>query len=331
MKTAYLFAILVSVIFITALPLKTSAIGQVTEPIIIKNAQRGQAPQATLTIINNDKVETDIGLLAKGDIASWTEFYTINDLKNSIKDLKMSAGSQAKIIARFNIPTDVHNGKYRGFVSVSKKFDKGAASSDQSSVSISQEIDREVTIEINGKEIIAFEVSVIPKTYDLAKNELLSIRLIYDNSGNIAITPAMQIKIKKDSQTIYNTIYPYPESQPAVKPGEIYEIPEVQVLTNNLETGKYEAEMSFSIDGKILQEKDFGFSVGIFAESAVKNDPISKPVISIMFDGFAGWLRNSRVLIISAVAIMLFAFMKLKGRQLETNNAGAEENEKNKI
>lgn len=326
---ASMFMILISMFFVFILPLKTFAIGQVTEPIVITNAQRGQEPQATLTIINNDKTETEIGLLAKGDIISWTKFYSAKNLSDPIQSIKMSAGSQVKIIARFSIPADARNGKYKGYVSVSKKFDNTALGKDQSSVSISQEIDREVAIEINGKEIIGFDVSVIPKTYDLKKDEPLAIRLIYDNSGNVAIAPQMQIKINNDGGVIYNTIYPYPENQPSVKPGEIYEIPEVQILTSNLGVGKYIAQMSFSMDGKIMQEKDFGFSVGMFAEPAAISNIENRSIFATVFDGFGGRMGNIWVLIILAGAIILFVLLKFKGRQLDINSAGIEDSKKN--
>lgn len=325
-KFIWIFAILILMLFI--LPLKTLAIGQVTEPIMIKNAQRGQEPQATLTIINNDKAETEIGLLAKGDISSWTGFYSITNPKNAIQSIKMAAGSQAKIIARFRIPDDARNGKYKGYVSVSKKFGNSAPDKDQSSVSISQEIDREVTIEINDEEIIGFEVSVIPATYDLKKDEPLSIRLIYDNSGNVSIAPQAQIKIKKDSQTVFNAIYPYPEEQPAVKPGEIYEIPAIQILTSNLEVGKYRAEMSFFIDGKVIQEKSFGFSVGIFAGSVSENNEPNRSILASLLNEFNFSSRSGLALVAFLGMLTVYSFLKSKSRDLGTNSANIEENKK---
>jgi len=328
MKAISAFAIFISMLFVFALPLKASAIGQVTEPIIITNAQRGQEPQATLTVVNNDKTETEIGLAAKGDIASWTKFYSIKDLKNPIQNFKMSAGSQARVIARFNIPSDIRNGKYKGFVSVSKKFDNSAPGKDQSSASVAQQIDREVTIEINGEEIIGFDVSVIPESYDLKKDEPLGIRLVYDNRGNVSIAPQVQIKIRNDSQTIYNTIYFYPETQPAVKPGEIYEIPPTQILTNNLETGNYRAELSFSIDGKTIQEKNFGFSVGMVAESAAKTGMAGGSIFTGLLDRFAVNGKNNWILLVFAGMLMVYAFIRSKNRRLEINDANIDDDEK---
>lgn len=328
MKKISMFAVLASMLFVFILPLKTFAIGQVTEPIALKNAQRGQEPQATMTIINNDKTDTEIGLIAKGDIAVWTRFYSTKNLKDPIESIKMSAGSQASVIARFSIPGDARNGKYKGFVSVSKKFD-AAANKDQSSVSLAQEIDREVTIEISGKEVVGFDVSIIPETYDLKINEPLNIRLIYDNSGNVAITPQMQIKIKNDSEVIYNTIYPYPENQPAVKPGEIYEIPIIQVLTNNLKKGEYTAEMSFSIDGKNIQEKNFNFSVGTIVEPAAVVNKTDKSVLAYVVGGFGSLVQNIWILILIAGGAIAYVLLKLKGRQLEVNGAAIEDSKKN--
>lgn len=252
---------LVAVFVVAALiPIETLGIGQTTDPIAIKNALRGNEYQQTMIIVNTEKTDSTIAFAAHGDIDKWATFYKFNDFSTQLSDVVLKTGEVRNVSVVFKIPQDTPNGEYKGFISAVKKNDS-SSSSEGSSTSVSQEINREVTIDVNDNEVVSFEVSVIPKTYDLVKGEMLEIRLVYDNRGNTNITPQAQIKIRKDDQTVYNSIYPYPENEPGVKPGAVYEIPAIQIPTNNFEKGKFRAEMNFLVDGKMIFEKKFGFSV----------------------------------------------------------------------
>lgn len=269
-KKLFLYKILISFIILAAiivLPLKTFAIGQTTDPIILKNAMRGKEYQQTMIVINTEKKDARISFSAEGKINSWAEFYAPDNLKAPLADISMKSGEVRNITVLFKIPPDTPNGTYEGFISVVRKSDL-AASTEESSTSVAQKIDRKVTITVNDNEVISYEVSIIPKTYDLKTGETLSIRLIYDNRGNVSVTPQAQVKIKKDGQSVYNSIYIYPEDQPAVRPGAVYEIPAIEIPTNNFAKGKYQVEMSFAENGKIIFEKKFKFSVGVIDELA---------------------------------------------------------------
>lgn len=247
---------------LSIMPNLALGIGQTTDPIEIKNALRGKEYQETMIVINTDKTNSTVSFGAQGDVEKWVEFYKFNDYNSKLSEISMAAGEKRNISVIFKIPGDAPNGTYKGFLSVIKKPD-GSSKGEGSESSVSQRIDREVTIDISDAEIISFEVSVIPKTYDMKKNENLEIRLIYDNRGNVSIAPQAQVKISKDDKTVYNSIFPYPESEPSVKPGAIYEIPAIQIPTNNFEKGKFRAEMSFLVNGKATLEKSFGFSVDL--------------------------------------------------------------------
>lgn len=253
-------AVLAIVAFI---PLEALGIGQTTDPIYIENALRGNEYQETMIIINTEKTDSTITFAAQGTINGWAAFYKFNDFSDQLVEISMKPGEVRNVSVVFSIPQDTPNGTYKGFVSAVKKPEESSIA-EGSSTSVSQKIDREVTISVNDNEIIAFEVSVIPKTYDLLKNEMLEIRLIYDNRGNTSIAPQAQIKIKREDMVVYNSIYPYPESEPKVKPGAIYEIPVIQIPTTNFEKGKYRAEMSFLQNGQVIFEKKFGFSVDMY-------------------------------------------------------------------
>ncbi|MFC1622649.1 hypothetical protein ACFL1Y_01485 [Patescibacteria group bacterium] len=254
-----LFLFSISIILI--LPLNVLAIGQITEPIVIENALRGEDFQDTLVIINTEDQAIRVGLVADGEIKEWTKFYNLDDMENSIENILLTSGEKKSVNIIFSIPEDAPNGKYLGSVAVIRKPDD-VSQEKGSSVSLSQRIDREATIEVGGEEKINLAVSVIPESYDIEKNKPLNIRFIYDNQGNVSLKPQIDLKIKTlEGKVAYNAIYPYPESESKVKPGSQHEIPALEIPTSGLSIGKYRVEMKFLHNGEVVVEEDFKFSV----------------------------------------------------------------------
>lgn len=242
-------------------PLSVSALGQVTQPIVYNQALRGQSFQETLYVINTEKKDILVVLAGEGQIASWVKFYPTNDSKNATTTFNLKAGANLTINAVFTVPSGTANGEYKGVVSARQKA--GPNKTDKTSATIEQKIDRPVTIKVTDKEIIQFEASVIPYSYDLKNGEPLKIRVIYDNRGNINISPEMKVSIKNlDNQILYSVILPYPTDLPAVTPSSLLEVPSFEVPTNNLQNGKYRAEIEFIQSGKSYLNKSFKFSVG---------------------------------------------------------------------
>jgi len=249
---------------------KVSALGQITEPIVIKSALRGQSATAVLTILNSESKEIKVDLKAEGQIGAWATFYDINDKKmaNPINQLSLPIKAYQDAMVKFEIPADAPNGVYTGVIGVATVPETTSPETESSS-NISQRIDREVSITVSDKEVVALNVSVIPSTYDLSKNESLKIRIIYDNQGNVAIKPDAQLKISRDGQTIYNAIFPYPENEEAVRPQVIKELPApIEWTTTGQPNGKYQAEVKILVNGQIAKENSFRFSVGTVNLSA---------------------------------------------------------------
>lgn len=262
------------------------AIGQITEPIVIKSAMRGQSATAILTILNSEDKEIKVDLKAEGQITGWATFYDINDknMVNPISQLSLPIKAYQDAMVKFEIPKDAPNGVYTGVIGVASIPEKNASTTESSS-SVSQRIDREVSITVSDKEIIALNVSVIPASYDLTEKESLKIRIIYDNQSNVAIKPDAQLKISRDGQPIYNAIFPYPENEIAVKPQEIKELPApIEWSAANQPVGKYRAEIKILVNGQTVKEEGFGFSIGVF-------NPASDQVSNKIFAAVAaiGW------------------------------------------
>jgi len=236
------------------------AIGQVTQPIIISNAMRGQQIQEVLDIVNSDAKDTVVEFTSEGQIKDWVKFYHTDHQNDSIASTTIAAKTNLKILAIFTIPTDIANGEYKGLVSVTKAAENIGLKNESIS-SIAQKIDRSVSIKVSDKEDIKLVVSVIPKTYDLAPNESLKVRIIYDNQSNISLKPAVSFKIIANDKAIYNVIYPYPEGTSEVRSKAMYEIPALEIPTTNIGNGEYLAKLEFLRGDQSIAENHFGFTI----------------------------------------------------------------------
>lgn len=291
--TALVFGLLL------ALPLGARAIGQITDPIHLTNALREKTYDETLTVVNTDSSASLLQLGAEGDIAQWVSFYRSAPAAESISELEVPAKTSLNLIARFTVPRGTPNGKYQGVVSVSKQMADLESSSEESGNSVSQRIDREVTIEVRDQEEVVFDVSLIPEKFDLVPGELLKIGVIYDNRSNIAISPQIHMKIMQGEDTLYSAIFPYPENAAPVGPNSLFEIPALEIPTSNLGNGKYEALFTLSQGDSYALDKDFTFSLGLVksAVASANNLPDAK----------GGWplLKIGSLLLISSALYLL--------------------------
>lgn len=249
-------------------PSAALALGQMSAPINITNALRGQKINQEIIAINNEEKQIAVEFTASGQIKAWTKFYKPANLNSHIATTTITGRSNLSVTAVFSIPQDIPNGEYKGTVSVSKLPDLYVPK-DQPSVSVMQKIDRQVTIKISDQENIKLAVSVIPEAYDLAINQPLNVRIIYDNQSNISLSPAISFKIKKDEQTVYNVIYPYPEGVAPVNSKGYFEIPALTIPTAGLAQGKYLAQLKFLRADKVIAEKQFSFSLGLYGAAGI--------------------------------------------------------------
>lgn len=292
-----------------SLPLLASAIGQTTNPIVVDNALRGGEFQDTLIIINNDNEQVEVNLSVDGQIASWTKFYLPSDLKTPIQSFSLAKDGQANVIAVFSVPKDTANGDYAGYVGAGKKLGETAQNKDESSVSVQQKINREVKIKVTDTEIVKLLVSVIPDVYDLRSGENLSVRFIYDNQSNVALSPQIQFRIKKDDKTVYNAIFPYPDGEEAVRSMAQHEIPALKIPTAGLENGKYIVEMDFLHNGKSILTQSFKFNV--------RNGSV---LGAWEINSTSSWIALSVIVILAIIMIGFFLSQKMKKK----NMAGGE-------
>jgi len=253
---------LISMLMISQ-PLVSFGIGQVTEPIIIKDLLRDSEVTDTLILFNSEDKEVALQLKAEGEIAGWASFYEVDDkdLENPIAEIQVPAKSRLDVIVKFKIPEDIPNGEYFGEVAIMTVPAENEEMS-KATISVLQRIGREVLITVTDKEIIEFKTTVIPLKYGVNKNEPLQIKIIYDNQGNISIKPDIQLKIIRNDKTVFNAIFPYNEDEKPVRPLERKVMPLIKWQTAGQEGGEYRAEMKVLLDNKATHEDDFKFIIG---------------------------------------------------------------------
>lgn len=240
-----------------------SAIGMMTKPIVAKDILRGQEILVTLTLLNSENKEATYGLKAQGKIANWVSFYKIEDknLKNPITEIKMPIKDFMDVKVKFSVPKDMPNGEYTGEV-LAFLASSGEIKNDEASVNVSQQVSRKVKITVTDKEIVQLKTAFIPAEYDVQQGKPLKIRVLYDNQGNVAVKPDLQLKILKSGITVYNVIFPYPEEKEAIRALTAKEISPIEWQTIGQENGNYSAEFKVLINDKEIQSESFDFSIG---------------------------------------------------------------------
>ncbi len=269
-KTLSLIAILISILAFSC-PSAVFGIGQMTEPIIIENARQGEVFEKTIYLLNTEKMEAVFEVAAENDIAGWVKFYDPKNPEEAIQKITIPKNSKYSLIAKFSIPDGTPNGKYSGVISVATS-PKDEESKEKVSTSVSQKVNREVSITVVDKEEINLKTSIIPKTYNLKTGEPLSIRIIYDNQSNIKVRPQIQLKLKKNGKIKHNAIYPYPEELESVNSFSMKEITPLEIQTTGLEDGKYLAEMVIIVNEENKYEDHFSFTLGDINAGAEKSN-----------------------------------------------------------
>ncbi len=274
------------------------AIGMITEPIIVDDMLRGGEISKTVTVFNPESVVVAYRLGTDGEIKGWVEFFEVGKPEIAVSKVNVPAKSYYDVIAKIKVPDGTPNGEYIGEIFVMQE-PKEQSSSKESTVSVSQKVSREVRIGVTDQEIISLQTTLIPEAYDINKGEPLRIKIIYENLGNISIKPDLQLKIVaiESGKTVFNAIFPYPDDEDPVKPGEIKTMPIFEWISAGQENAKYWAETKTLVNNKMVGEQKFRFSIGGAAGLLVdssNNLSESKLLAAVAFVGggnlTSGWM-----------------------------------------
>lgn len=265
LKRQFLMSFFILISFLITLP--ALAIGQLTSPIVIEEALRGQTFEQSLSIFNTEDISVIADLQAEGDIRDWASFYMRDDLETRIESLDLEPNKRQGVVVKFSIPEDTPNSEYKGLISVLQRPGEAATTS-QVQATLQQKISRQVTIKVTDQELIDFTADVISETFSVEPGEPFRFRIAYTNLGNVAIKPQAQVKIAQADKVFYNAILPYPEDEEGVKPLQTKELPTMEALTTGAVEGKARAEFAFLHNNETIDEKSVRFGIGTAADTA---------------------------------------------------------------
>jgi len=289
-----------------SLPLGASALGILAEPINIDNARRGQSVWSELLFINSESKPVTFNLSAEGIISKWVSFYSLSDNSRPITQLVVPANSNLGAKVKFVIPENAANGKYQGMV-VGMATAANMEMSSEASVQVNQRFDREVNITVTDNQILEFKTIFTPASYVMANGDPFKVKVIHDNAGNVDIKPTVELRVTKDGQEIFKSIFPYPDNLGAIQPNERKEILD-QVIwrTKGYEEGKYSVALSTMIDNKVNQKEEFFITLG------AGNNPAAAANIYQIFKNSG--LTFAVVAAIGILAVGLVTFLKVRQR-----------------
>lgn len=261
-----------------AVPTLVSALGQMSQPIVVSNARRGQVIKEKLTLFNSSETPEALELSADGDIETWATFSKTLDFAAVITTLTTPAKSNLEAYVAIKVPDGTPNGEYKGNIVVSKAAESETKTG--ADATVQQRVSRSVTITVTDQESIAARVQVIPVAFDVKPGDPLAIRLKIFNDGNVQIAPQTLVRVTKlDGSAVNETIFPYPPTEQPVLPLGEHEIT-VNWPTYGLAEAKYRAAVIVSERGTEVAKDDFAFSVnpkagsGFGAAAVGGNTPI---------------------------------------------------------
>ena len=257
------------------------AIGQLTEPIVVKNAIRGYEFDETLTVINTDYTEQAVHFNTEGDIEGWATFYDPDEPATATDIILIPARTTKEVTAHFKVPDDAANGEYAGLVNVEIQPDENSVSSD-TSVNLRQSIGRQVDITVTDQEDINLDVSIIPIEYSIPAGEPLDVKIVYYNRGNVVVKPDVEIrvyqKINDEEVVYYHVIHPYPDNMDGARPQAEQEIPVISIpVSPDVKAGNALAEFTFHVNNEEVYNETIKFSTGITAGTDSAGDSQAKP------------------------------------------------------
>ena len=275
------------------MPLAALAIGQISSPIVVDNAIRGQVYRQAISLFNSADTEENFTLAAKGDIAGWMAFYNL-DGTGPIDNITIPANSKSQAIVEFKIPDATANGIYEGSVAFSLKAKEGTKER------VSQQLSRKVAITVTDIQEISGNVLITAAKTAVAAGTPFEVKASCFNTGNVTIKPTIELDVAPEQgKSIFDVIFPYPKDKTGIMPGQAGEIT-AQWLTASQALGKYTAHATVVL-GNTVKKQDLEFEVVPSANAAAMANASS--YIKDNLDLF--WLAAGSLIVVAVAVIQL--------------------------
>lgn len=237
------------------------------------DAVRGQSYQRTVTVFNPSQTEAvEYNLRVEGQASAWL---SLSDLETRapLQSLRIEAASSTYVLIDVAVPSDTPNGTFGATVYVETV---PVQDIDGTGVSAVLQAHSDITIVVGGDQSISGILHNVT-TRDIEAGLPLRLGVQFRNTGNVAVSPAINCAVIKDNATVAE----FGEAETSVMAGTEAVIPVEWGETSGL-LGDYRARVSLSLGSGAIGTREVAFKVlppgsltktGEFTELAYEGEP----------------------------------------------------------
>ena len=251
MNKKILLCILCTTVVILCQSVSASGIGISPTTITVSDAMRGDIHEEIIGIYNPNDDELGFTMQAEGDAGEWISFYNYED-ETLFYDGVIAPNGKVLVRVKAEIPSDSANGEYSTTIYASTKPLDGDSTSGMQAVFRTY---CTMTIEVTDIQRLSGTVDYI-SIRDGEVNLPIPIEIEFTNTGNVAVNPVVSIVLQKDGATIDQITIDNTEIKTSSSG-----IIQTEWDTTGQKSGKYTADISVSLDGKVLKQKTIPFEL----------------------------------------------------------------------
>ena len=215
--------------------------------ISFKDVLRGGYAERVVTVSTSSDEPINCRVILGGPFKEWLSF-------EPGENFTLSANSRLQLKVIVKPPGDVPNGIYDGFITV--RAEPTGEPGPGMGAAIATAVAMKASIEITGEEILKYKVLGIG-VKDTEEKHPIEFSIEIMNEGNVKVSPLIHIDILNEDKTeILNSLdFSEKEILPTTKATIAIKIP------NDLEIGKYWADISTYLGDEIVTQRLLGFDV----------------------------------------------------------------------
>lgn len=231
----------------------STGIGLGPSEITITDALRGTIVDRSLTVFNVGDTDANITLVAEGTAGNWVTFYPITAEGSALNYLEVKGRSNIPLVVRLTIPADTANGIYTTTIRAQLR-PVSAGSTGMGSTTI-MEATSQISVTVTGVQKVSGTVDYIIVD-DTEVNYPLPIKVLFRNTGNVAVNPEISVTVFGKNKTI-DTLS-YSGTQVNVDQAET-----IIVRWNNtgVEPGNYSTRVGVSVGTTSIKESEVPFKI----------------------------------------------------------------------
>jgi hypothetical protein len=253
-STVAVVAAVMLLLFLPALNVSAMALGIAPSTLEITDALRGGEYERTIKVFNPDREDINVALGAEGEISDWISFYQASDSSERIETLSIAADQEkVSVVVKFDIPTDTANGTYTG--TIYAEIVPESTDETETGVTTTLRVPSDVTIEVTGTQNISGAITTI-STEDTEVNYPVRIMIGFSNTGNVEVTPQVDVEISNESGSVSELDY----AGTTVKP-ESQEIIQIEWDSTGQQPGDYSAHVEVTLGDVTFGERDLEFAL----------------------------------------------------------------------